>query len=299
MTDHISICIATYKRVQMLERLLRALARQITSSHFSISIIVVDNDETGSAKSTVALLKCKFDLDIDYSIEPIRSIAVIRNHALKLAKGNYIAIIDDDELPPAVWLLNMYNTIQTFNVDGVLGPVIPFFDEHPPAWLIKGKFCERPVLRTGTLLKWNETRTGNVLLKKAVFDEHSLQFDETFKTGGSDQAFFREAMARKYRFVACAEAPVYEIVPPARQTKNYYIKRALVNGYNSQKYARGTIKIAAPLKSAIALLLYTLICPFAVASGTHRFMQCLEKGCYHLSRLLASFGIEVLKRRNF
>lgn len=299
MSDHISICIATYKRIQLLERLLRVLARQISGNTFFISIIVVDNDANGSAKSIVDSLKSKYNFNLEYSIEPSRSIAAVRNHALRRAKGNYIAIIDDDELPPVDWLLNLFNAIQTFDVDGALGPVHPFFDSPPPEWIIKGKFCERPVLRTGTLLQWHQTRTGNVLFKREVIDNHNLYFDEKFKTGGSDQAFFNKAMEYGYRFIACAEAPVYEVVPTERRKKSYYINRALVNGFNARKYYNSSSTFFALIKSAVALITYTMLLPFSVLAGTHRFMLCLEKGSYHLSRVLATFGIEVLKRRNF
>jgi len=36
-----------------------------------------------------------------------------------------------------------------------------------------------------------------------------------------------------------------------------------------------------------------------VLYGSHIVMNCLEKGCHHLSRLLAMVGIELVKKRNF
>lgn len=299
LKNHITVCIATYQRHQMLERLLRKLADQNTSELFSFSIVVIDNDSSGSAKPLVTKLKNNLFPDIVYDVEHVQSIAGARNHALRLAKGNYIAIIDDDELPPRDWLLNMYSTLNVFDVDGVLGPVKPYFETRPPKWLVKGKFCERPVIQTGTILHWHQTRTGNVLLKKKVFDDYNLRFDETFVTGGSDQAFFRMAMQHGYRFVACAEAPVYEVVLPHRLAKSYYIRRSLVNGYNARKYATGITCLFAPFKSGAALIAYLVALPFSTLFGIHRAMQCLEKGSFHLSRLFATFGIEILRKRNF
>ncbi len=303
MKDHISVCIPTFHRNQMLEFLLRNLALQITDGLFDFSVVVVDNDAAGTARETIMRLKGELCLDIIYGIEPERTIPAVRNHALRLAKGNYIGIIDDDEFPPHNWLLIMYCAIKTFNVDGALGPVHPFFEQQPPAWLLKGGFCERPVHRTGTLLHWSQTRTGNVLLKRAVFDKHNLCFDVKFKTGGSDQAFFRKAMQLGCRFVAVEEAPVYEIVPPERWTKCYYLKRALVNGYNSYRYTLSNKRyfsmILMPMKSTAALMVYTVAAPFSACLGTHVLMKCLEGGCYYLSRLLAIGGIELVKKRNF
>jgi succinoglycan biosynthesis protein ExoM len=283
----------------MLGRLVQKLAKQNTGNIFDYSLVIVDNDETGAAQSIVKSLQKELGLVIIYSIERTRSIAAVRNHALRLAKGNYIAIIDDDEFPPVDWLITLYNAIQTFDVDGALGPVYPFFDSQPPDWIIKGGFCERSTHRTGTLLRWNQTRTGNVLLKREVFDKYNLCFDENFKTGGSDQAFFKKAMEKGCRFVACNEAPVYEVVPTERWTKRYYINRALVNGFNSCKYETGASRFKTPVKSTVATIAYLFALPFCALIGIHRLMQCIEKGSYHLSRVLAVFGIELVKKRNF
>lgn len=302
MKNHISICICTYHRNPMLERLLRKLALQVTEGLFNYSIIVVDNDAAGPARETVMRLKDELSLDINYGIEPVQSIAAARNHSLRLATGNYIAFIDDDEFPPAHWLYTMYKAIQTFDVDGALGPVHPFFEKHPPIWLVKSGFCERPLHRTGTLLIWDQTRTGNVLLKKDVFETHQLRFDLRYKTSGSDKEFFREAMDLGYRFIAVQEAPVYEVVPPERQTKSYYLRRAVLHASNERKYRapllHGLSIVLAPMKAIAALVVYSTILPFSALAGSHTAMKYAEKCAYHMSWLLTMLGFDLAKRRN-
>ena len=302
MKEHISICICTYRRNQMLERLLRKVASQETGGIFDFSVVVMDNDAAGTAKETVTQLKEELGLDITYGIETEQTIPAARNHALRLAKGNYIGIIDDDEFPPQHWLITMYRAIHTFDVDGALGPVYPFFEQQPPAWLVRSGLCERPVHRTGILLQWNDTRTGNVLLKKGVFDKHHLCFDVKCKTSGSDKEFFREAMQVGCRFIAVEEAPVYEVVPPERQTKSYYLKRSMLQASNEQRYRapflHGLSRVLAPMKAIAALLVYTLILPFCVFVGSHAVVKYTGKGIYHLSWLLAMLGVDLAKKRN-
>jgi succinoglycan biosynthesis protein ExoM len=303
MIDHISVCICTFRRNATLARLLRNLTLQETGGQFSFSVVVVDNDTSGSAEAEVIRSRTEWGLEIAYGIEQERTIPAARNHALRLAKGGFIAIIDDDELPPPHWLRTLYEAVRTLDVDGALGPVFPFFEGIPPAWLVKSRLCELPSWRSGTLLQWNQTRTGNVLLKKEVFDRNGLHFDERFRTGGSDQAFFREAMNAGFRFVGIAEAPVYEIVPPARWSKRYWVRRALVNGYNAQKYLErdglGLKTMTALFKSTGALVVYAVSAPLCACLGTHVLMNCVERGSYHLSRVAATFGIELWKRRDF
>jgi len=303
MKDRITVCICTFHRNQMLERLLRSLKLQETTGLFDFSVVVVDNDASGPARDTVMRLKAELGLEIDYGVEPEQIIPAARNHALRLARGNYIGIIDDDEFPSQTWLVTLYRAIQTFEVDGALGPVFPFFDRKPPGWLLKGRFCARPVHRTGTTLDWSQTRTGNVLLKREVFDKRQLRFDLKWKTSGSDRAFFKQAIQLGCRFIAVKEAPVYENVPPERWKKTYYLKRALVQGFNAHRNSagelRGISRLLMPLKSAAALVAYAIALPFAACMGTHILVRCMEGGGHHFSRLLAMLGIELIKKRDF
>jgi len=301
--DLISICICTYKRLPTLERLLRKLNFQQTNNLFDIELILIDNDYSGSAKELITSISEEMKIKIKYDIEPIKSIPAARNRALSLADGNYIAIIDDDEFPPYNWLFTLYKAINDFEVDGALGPVIPYFEQKPPAWLIKGKFCERPIYRTGTVLNWYDTRTGNVLVKKRVFNEHGLKFDLKWKTSGSDRAFFKEAIEHGYKFIFVAEAPVYEIVPHERWKKGYFVRRAMVHGYNSYVNSIKGAKIGWQLytlaRSSLALIIYFLFFPFALLLGPAWYVKCLEKGAHHFSQLMARFGIELIKKRDF
>jgi len=271
---------------------------------FEYSAVVIDNDSDGPARQTVVRLEAETGVNMTYAIERERTIPAARNLAVQLARGNYIGIIDDDEFPPPNWLLNMYEAIQTFGVDGALGPVYPFFTSVPPAWLLKSGFCDSRVYqRTGTTLTWTQTRTGNVLLKRSVFTNHGLSFDRSFRTGGSDQAFFRQAMAHGCRFVAVDEAPVYETVPPTRWTRKYWLKRALVNGFNSARYAKAERSLLRrcwlTLSAVGRAIAYASALPLFALMGHHRAMFAAEKGCYHFSRACAGIGIEVWKVRDF
>ncbi len=287
----------------MLKNLLIKLNSQQTNDLFNVQIIVIDNDFSGSAKELVKHISEEIEMKINYDVEPERSIPAARNHALMLASGNYIAIIDDDEFPSNDWLLKLYQAINTFDADGALGPVLSYFEQKPPDWLIKGKFCERPIYRTGTLLSWYQTRTGNVLLKRRVIDEHGLKFDLKWKTSGSDRAFFKEAIEHGYKFIFVAEAPVYEIVPPERWEKGYFVKRAIVHGYNSYinsiKGAKLRYQLLTLFKSIVAVGFYFLIFPFALMLGPAWYVKCLEKGAHHLSQIMARLGIELIKKRDF
>jgi glycosyltransferase involved in cell wall biosynthesis len=301
-SETISVCICTYRRNELLERLLRNMAIQRTNGRFEYAVIVVDNDVGGRARETVERLQQELGLRVTYTVEPDRCIAAARNHALRLATGDFVAIMDDDEFPAVDWLSRLHDGIQTFAADGVLGPVYPVFHGPVPSWLVKSRLCESPVHRTGTLLHWSQTFTNNVLIRRDVFERHGIAFDLRFRTGGSDQEFFRQAMLLGCRFVAIAEAPVYEVIPPSRWTHKCWVKRAVVNGFNARKYARELSPAKQAFltaKAAVGAAVYMVALPLSGCLGHHRFMMCLEKASYHFSRTCASFGVQLWKKRDF
>ena len=147
--NHISVCICTYKRPGLLANLLEKLQQQRTNDLFTYSVVVVDNDVNESAKTVVETFKQKSSFNIDYFVEPEQNISLARNKAVGSARGNFIAFIDDDEYPEPNWLLNFYKTLTDINADGVLGPVVPYYPDGIPKWIIKSKICEMPSHRTG------------------------------------------------------------------------------------------------------------------------------------------------------
>ncbi|MCC6544764.1 MAG: glycosyltransferase family 2 protein [Nitrospirae bacterium] len=290
--DHINVCICTFKRPELLRRLLIELSHQRTDGLFGYSIIVADNDQEKSALPVIESFRQASDIDIRYCVEPEQNIARARNRAVECAEGNLIACIDDDEFPVQTWLFELFQAYCTFKADGILGPVLPLYETKPPKWIIKGKFHERPLHATGTELPWTLTRTGNVLFKRDLFDGKKNMFDPGFGSGGEDRDFFRRMIGQGRKFVWCAEAPVYETVPPERFKRSFLLRRALLRGkiaYNQN--------LVAYIKSLIIIPVYTVLLPFLFLIRHHIFMKYLIKYFDHIGRLLTLFGIDVVKQK--
>ena len=290
--NHVAVCVCTYKRPQMLQRLLDDLSVQETGGAFEFSVVVVDNDPSQSAEPVVSAFATRSSVLVTYAVEPRQGICRVRNRAIEYATGNFIAFIDDDEFPDRRWLLELFRTCNVDGVDGVLGPVLRHFDEKPPQWVIKGNFERRPRHMTGFVIDWREGRTGNVLLKRCSFEPGEPPFDTNFHRGG-DVDFFRRMTAKGRVFVWCDEAIVYESVPPSRWTRSFMLKRALLRGTIASK--RGPIRLMGIAKSMVAVPAYAVGLPFALVLGQHRFMGLLIRLCNHLGKLLALIGIKPVK----
>jgi glycosyltransferase involved in cell wall biosynthesis len=287
---HISVCVCTYKRPQMLRRLLAEVVRQQTAGEFTFSVVVADNDEEKSAEAIIVEIAGATSIPITYCVEPRQNIALARNKVVGSAAGDYLAFIDDDEFPVPTWLLTLLRTCREYGVDGVLGPVLRHFDETPPKWLEKSKFYVRRVNPTGTKVDGEEARTGNVLIKRELVLGDPMPFRPEFRAG-EDQDFFMRKIDEGRKFIWCAEAEAFETVPPARWGKKYLLRKALLRGAT----AGLRTNMIGVLKSVAALPIYALALPFAFVAGQQHFMTLLVKSCDHLGKLLILVGINPVR----
>jgi succinoglycan biosynthesis protein ExoM len=296
---HISVCVCTYKRPRLLATLLRTLEGQETGGLFDYEIVVVDNDRSGSARQIVESQIGQSKLPIHYFVEPKQNIAMARNKAIANSKGDFVAFLDDDELPDSRWLLNLFRALILFETAGVLGPVLPCYDVPPPRWVLKGRFFERPTYFSGYFLHWDRTRTGNCLLRRDLFQGDGDWFLPKFGSGGEDRDFFKRMIAHGHVFVWCNEAPLHEAVPPERWKKDVMLKRALLRGkmtYNSRRDRPGDA-----LASFAAAHYYSVGLPFLLifspVFGFDVFMKTLIRDCDHLGKIFAMCKIDLIKDR--
>jgi len=296
---HICVCVCTFKRPRHLAALLEALDAQETGQAFDFDIVVVDNDKAGSARPIIEFEACRSKRAIHYFIEPEQNIALARNKAVENASGDFVAFIDDDELPGSRWLLNMYRSLALFETAGVLGPVLPRYEVTPPCWVIKGEFFDRPTYYSGYYLSWWLTRTGNCLFKASLFDGPDGRFLPEFGSGGEDRDFFKRMIQSGHVFVWCAEAPVIEAVPPDRWNIMTMVRRALLRGkmtYQARKSYPSNL-----LGSFGAVMVYTIGLPLlgigAPVFGFETFIKILIRDCDHLGKVLALFGINPVKHK--
>jgi len=287
---NIAVCICTYRRPAHLKRLLESLMSQNTDGLFTYSIVVADNDHLRSGEAVVSLFRGA-PVPIQYCVEPRQNIALARNKAIENASGDFIAFIDDDEFPTRGWLLTLFDTLNEYRMDGVLGPVKRHFDEAPPEWLLKSNFYKRVVYPTGTTLDREEGRTGNVLLKRQLFNGQAQPFKPELRVG-EDKDFFRRMIDSGYQFIWSAEAVVFETVPSVRWKRSFMLKRALFRGAHVPLHPNFGLRRV--MRSLVAVPTYSLMLPVALLLGQHRFMTLLVKLCDHLGLLLALIGVNRL-----
>lgn len=229
----IDVCIATYKRPQLLKDLLDSLLKQRLDP-IQMRLIVIDNDSQGSARPVVERLQSECQASLIYDIEPQQGISSVRNRALSHVKADFFAFVDDDEVVSPDWLVSLFRTIEHYKADAVFGPVVQVLPDNAPEWARKSRMFRRNRHPTGTIVKHGGT--GNVLIRRSALGYPPQTFDVTFSlTGGGDTEFFYRLHLAGKRLIWCDEAMVKESVPQERLTRKWVWQRGYRGG---QSFAR-------------------------------------------------------------
>jgi glycosyltransferase involved in cell wall biosynthesis len=226
----VAICVASCRRPEGLHALLGGLAAQVfPGDPPSLCVHVIDNDLAASARPVVEAAQSWFPHPIEYAAERRPGIPQTRNASLSSALGSaeWLAFIDDDEIPDPCWLTRLLETQRASGADVVTGPVVARFQAPPPEWVRRGAFFDPPRHPTGAEVV--TAYTNNALVRADAVAALPWGFDERLRVG-EDSEFFERLRARGSRIVWCDEALVHDSVPPERATWKWLVARGFGNG---------------------------------------------------------------------
>lgn len=233
----VSVCICTFRRPQLLRRLLSAVFSQ-NIPDCRLEVVVVDNDPQQSAANVLAEFKAEHHDQLIVLNLSQPNISLARNAAIRASSGEWICMIDDDEIPRRDWLLNLFSTQKKYAADVVFAPVLPEYQDGVPEWIKKGGYFDRRRLPTGTVIDHRDARSGNVLVRRTTLEQITQTqggaegpFDPAFgRTGGEDSMLFRRLDESGSRMVWCDDAPALEFVPVDRARAMWLLQRSFRTG---------------------------------------------------------------------
>lgn len=238
----ITITACTFRRLPGLRALLDAIGAQRfeTLPAPRLAVVIADNEGSEAVRAACEAFARASSIPVRYVHEPRRGIPWARNAALDQLDPacDWIAIVDDDEVPEPSWLEELVRAQRASGADVVQGRVVARFADGAPRWIREGPYFgwpaslfeeSAPLLRDGEAL--SSAATNNALLRRAALGDPPLRFDVRFPFLGWDDAlFFRTLHRRGARIVFADRARVAEIVPPERARLRYLLRVAYRQG---------------------------------------------------------------------
>ncbi len=268
----VTAVIITYKRP--LEILERAIRSAIGQTHANMEVIVVndypaDQEMVEAIRSMIASLH---DSRIRYIVHERNSGACkARNTGIMAAKGEFIALLDDDD----EWLPDKTEQqLRGFTSDKVGMVYSPFYNitkDLPGTIAVRGT-------KSGNLLEdmlWTNRLGGSSMstIRRGVFDVCGL-FDETLLSSQDYDMWVRIAQQYEINFV---EKPL---------TRRYLLAESITNNY--EKQFQGSMAFLEKHKDL--LMQYPAAYNFRL---NHRANKCFEQGYHKEARRLCRMAVKV------
>ena len=243
----VSVCIASIGRSSLHDTIAGVLAGTLPPG-FTREIVVADDSANGEATRVLAGLSASPSIRIVSSAA--RNIANARNCAMAQAAGEYLAFIDDDEIPATDWLEQLLRLADEYGADGVQGCVVGIYPAQGPAWARQLRPYDKRFGASGQPQQVGST--CNLLLRRAALTQRHLEFNpELGRTGGEDTDLCFRLTAAGGRIVSSANATVYEHVPVERLARKHLIRRYARGGYS---YASTVLAHQRPVRRVLEIV---------------------------------------------
>jgi glycosyltransferase involved in cell wall biosynthesis len=230
----ISIILCTFNRSDSLSKALASVAVQELPATVTWEVLVVDNNSQDATLAVVNEFIQRSPGRFRYLFEPQPGKSHALNAAIREAKGDILAFLDDDVVVDRTWLRNL--TAALFNGEwvGAGGKILPDWTSPPPKWLPhSGQYALAPLVafdlgsEAGPL---REPPFGtNMAFRKTMLEKYGTFRTDLGPRPGSeirneDTEFGSRLLAAGERLRYEPSAIVYHTVPQNRLQKAYFLK---------------------------------------------------------------------------
>lgn len=254
----LSVAICTYNRAERLPHLVAALRAQDCPVPFEI--LVVDNNSNDRTPEVLAELAAA-GAPLRWVRETRQGITFARNRAIEeCLESEFMAFIDDDELPNPGWLRSAWHALEREGAECVGGRIrVTLAPEERPRWLDQELLGFLGELDHGDAAFWiadssTPVWSGNVAYRTALFTSGELRFDSRFNRagngigGGEDAAMFRVLLARGVKIRYRPDMAITHLIEPWKLRRGYFLRLHFLAGskmgqYDGMEYARSLLGV--------------------------------------------------------
>lgn len=203
-TIYLSIIIATFNRSSQVLECLKETARQ--ARNFSdVEVIVVDNNSKDNTNEVVEAFIKQSGINCRYTLETTPGVNSARNRGCSLAKGEIIALLDDDAIPLEGWVEKIRNHFIEQKSDVLAGRVeLITIASQLPEWFPKdlsGILGKTEYGTNSRLMDMGENpQSGNCAFRIEVFNAVG-GFNPKSLIYGDETEFFQRVWDKGFSFI--------------------------------------------------------------------------------------------------
>lgn len=231
----LTLIIATFNRASSLLRTLESVVRQSAKPELW-ECVVVNNASTDSTETDFAAFAQEYaDLNLRMVLEQKQGLSNARNRGIAEAKGEYIAIIDDDETIEESYIETYIEFFDSFPAAlAAGGAVTARYGSRRPRWM--SKYTEQMIANpldldvVVTLFPKNRVPAGgNMAFRRKAFDKVGLFNPKLGRNGkslagGEENELFARLRTVGVPLYFVPGARIYHHIPDSKLTDEYFDK---------------------------------------------------------------------------
>lgn len=216
MTPRVSIIVPAYNAAVYLPHAIDSVLAQTCSDW---EIVIVDDGSSDDTRAIADTYRPKLGDKLQYIFQPNRGVSAARNNGIRAARGEFIALLDADD----VWLPHRLECgVDVLDSDPAVGLVHSRVARIDTKGAVTGQLKVQPKYLSGRIARNIYTRHAHLICTSVIFRKSCLDaagwFDETMQTTEDRDLWFRIAL--RYEVGYINEVLAYYRLSPSSTTTN-------------------------------------------------------------------------------
>ena len=216
MMPRVSVIVPAYNAAVYLPY---AIDSVLAQTYLDWEIVIVDDGSTDHTRAVVDSYRPQLHDKLQYIHQPNRGVSAARNNGIRAARGEFIALLDADD----VWLPHhLERGVQAMDADPAAGLVHARVARIDTRGSVTGQLKVEPKYLSGKIARHIFTRRAHIICSTVMFRKSCLPadgwFDETMRATEDRDLWFR--MASRYQVTYIDEVLAYYRISPSSTTSN-------------------------------------------------------------------------------
>jgi glycosyltransferase involved in cell wall biosynthesis len=229
----LDVIVPTYRRPELLSRLLASLQAAHHPNELEITVVVVDNNSRDETPQIVREFAARGPLSIRYAHEARQGRSRAINAGIEATDGELVGMLDDDEEIDAAWFDVIARNFADPTLDFLGGPCKGRWVTSVPAWLPLEFSAVIGILDAGEARRVYDDNYagmlwgGNAVIRRSVFERIGLYNPALGRTASGllsceDGDMYARLRAAGAQGIYDPDLIIHHYIAPERLTRRYH-----------------------------------------------------------------------------